>query len=80
MRLRIAIISNVMPLVEPLAARLRELGHEPVAWLLARRAGEGRPAPPWGEVTDSSGPRGLSILLARSCTSLSARSTRIVRT
>jgi hypothetical protein len=64
MRLRIAIVSNVLPLVDPLAARLRELGHEPVAWLLARRAGESRPSPPWGEVTDSSGPRGLSILLA----------------
>jgi methionyl-tRNA formyltransferase len=65
MRRRIAIVSNVMPLVEPLAARLRELGHEPVAWLLGRRAGESRPPPPWGEVTDSSGPRGLSILLAQ---------------
>jgi len=62
---RIAIISNVMPLVEPLAQRLRELGHEPVAWLLARRAGEGRPPPPWGDVTDSTGPQGLSILLAQ---------------
>jgi hypothetical protein len=36
---RIAIISNVMPLVEPLAERLRELGHEPVAWLLAQSGG-----------------------------------------
>jgi hypothetical protein len=65
---RIAIISNVMPLVEPLAERLRALGHEPVAWLLARRAGEGRPLPPWGEVTESSAPRGLSILLAQDMT------------
>ena len=61
---RIAIISNVMPLVEPLAERLRELGHEPVAWLLARSAGDGRPPPPWGEASDSTGPQGLSILLA----------------
>ena len=63
----VGIISNVMPLVEPLSERLRELGHEPVAWLLARRAGEGRPPPPWGEVTDSTGPKGLSILLAQDC-------------
>ena len=62
---RIAIISNVMPLVEPLAERLREIGHEPVAWLLARRAGEGRPPPPWGEASDSTGPQGLSILFAQ---------------
>jgi methionyl-tRNA formyltransferase len=62
---RIAIISNVFPLVEPLAERLRELGHEPVTWLLARGAGENRPEPPWGEVTDSSAPKGLSVLLAQ---------------
>ena len=61
---RVAIISNVMILVEPLAERLRELGHEPVAWLLARRAREGRPPPPWGEASDTTGPQGLSILLA----------------
>ena len=62
---RVAIISNVMPLVEPLAEQLRVLGHEPVAWLLARRAGERRPPPPWGEASDGAGPQGMSILLAQ---------------
>ena len=61
---RIAIISNVLPLAGPLAERLRELGHEPVAWLMARRADQSRPLPPWGEVTDSLAPPGLSVLLA----------------
>ena len=46
---RIVIISQVLPIVEPLVPYLRELGHEPVAWLMARRSrDDNRPLPPWG--------------------------------
>jgi methionyl-tRNA formyltransferase len=63
---RVAIISNVLPVVEPLVGVLRELGHEPVAWLMARRpAGDERPLPPWGEVTDRNAPEGVNLLFAR---------------
>ncbi len=64
---RIVIISAVLPVVEPLVEHLRELGHEPVAWLMARRSKEfpDRPLPPWGEITDKSAPAGVSLLFAR---------------
>jgi methionyl-tRNA formyltransferase len=62
---RIAIISAVLPVVEPLVAYLRELGHEPVAWLMRRRGVDDRPLPPWGEVTDGSAPDGITLLFAR---------------
>jgi len=63
---RIAIISMVPPVVVPLIAQLRELGHEPVAWLIARRKeGDKRSLPPWGEITDSMAPSGVSLLFAR---------------
>ncbi len=61
---RIVLISNVLPIAEPLIPHLRELGHEPVAWLMARRARD-RPLPPWGEVTDGAAPEGVSLLFAR---------------
>jgi len=64
--LRIVVISMVLPVAEPLIAHLRELGHEPVAWLMARRkGGDERPPPPWGDVTDRSAPPGVSVLFAR---------------
>ena len=45
---------------------LRELGHEPVGWLLPRRdRDDDRPLPPWGEVTDSMAPDGISLLFAQ---------------
>jgi methionyl-tRNA formyltransferase len=63
---RIVIISAVLPVAEPLIAHLRELGHEPVAWLMARRKeGNERPLPPWGEITDKSAPSGVSLIFAR---------------
>lgn len=63
---RIVVISMVLPVVEALIAYLRELGHEPVAWLMARREDENeRPPPPWGDVTDRTAPAGLSVLFAR---------------
>ena len=62
---RIVIISQVLPIVEPLVPYLRQLGHEPVAWLMARRSqGDDRPLPPWGDIDDSKVPAGLSFLLA----------------
>jgi methionyl-tRNA formyltransferase len=64
-RFRIVIISQVLPIVEPLVPYLRELGHEPVAWLMARReSSDQRPLPPWGEITDTMAPAGLSLLFA----------------
>jgi methionyl-tRNA formyltransferase len=64
---RIGIISNVLPVVGPLIGTLRELGHEPVAWLMSRRpAGDERPLPPWGDVTDRNAPEAVNLLFARS--------------
>src|SRR5205807_4794701 len=64
---RIVIISAILPVVEPLIAHLRELGHEPVAWLMARLSKEfyERPLPPWGVITDQNAPDGISLLFAR---------------
>ena len=61
---RIVIISAVLPVVEPLVPHLRELGHEPMAWLMAR-VPEDRPIPPWGDVTDRTAPEGVSLIFAR---------------
>lgn len=60
----IVLISAVQPVADPLIPQLRELGHDPVAWLLPRRPPD-RPTPPWGEVTDQTAPVGVSVLLAR---------------
>ena len=66
MGLRVGIISNVLPVVTPLVDTLRELGHEPVAWLMGRRRPDlERPDPPWGDVTDKNAPQGLNFVLAR---------------
>lgn len=62
---RVAIISNVLPVVEPLVDVLRGMGHDPIAWLMGRRPNDGRPLPPWGEVTDRNAPQGVNLLLAR---------------
>jgi len=61
---RIVVISAVLPVAEPLIAYLRELGHDPVAWLMAR-VPEERPIPPWGDVTDRTAPDGVSLIFAR---------------
>jgi methionyl-tRNA formyltransferase len=64
---RIVVISAVLPVAEPLIATLRELGHEPVAWLLARRSAKyyEKPQPPWGDITDRNAPAGVSLIFAR---------------
>ena len=61
------IISAVLPVAEPLIEHLRGMGHEPVAWLLARRSEKDneRPLPPWGDITDTNAPKGVSLLFAR---------------
>ena len=64
MGFRVVVISAVLPVAEPLIARLGEVGHDPVAWLLPRRRDD-RPPPPWGEVTDAAAPDGVSVLFAR---------------
>jgi methionyl-tRNA formyltransferase len=60
---RIVLISNILPAVEPLVPYLRELGHEPVAWLTSRRP-EHVPDPPWGPIHDRNAPKGLSLFAA----------------
>ena len=63
---RVGLISNVLPVVDPFVGTLRELGHEPVAWLMSRRPpGDERPPPPWGDVTDTNAPGGVNLLFAR---------------
>jgi methionyl-tRNA formyltransferase len=61
---RIVVISAVLPVADPLIGHLRELGHDPVAWMLPRRSPE-QPRPPWGEVTDQNAPAAVSVLFAR---------------
>jgi methionyl-tRNA formyltransferase len=64
---RIALISNVLPVVEPLVGTLRDLAQDPVAWHMCRRPPEDeRPLPPWGDVTDRNAPEGVNLVLARS--------------
>jgi methionyl-tRNA formyltransferase len=65
---RVVLISTVAPVVGALAEQLRELGHEPVAVLSARRAPGGRPNPV--AITPESAPDGLDVLFARDTRSL----------
>jgi methionyl-tRNA formyltransferase len=63
---RVALISNVLPVVEPMVEVVRGLGHEPVVWLMSRRPPDpNRPVPPWGDVTDKNAPQGVNLILAR---------------
>jgi methionyl-tRNA formyltransferase len=64
---RIGIIANILPVVDPLVGTLRELGHEPVAWLMSRKPRDRElPPPPWGDITDRNAPEGVNLLFARS--------------
>jgi len=60
---RIALITVVPPVAAALVPRLRELGHDPVAIVGARRH---QPAPAGREpMGDETAPPGLDLLLAR---------------
>lgn len=64
---RVGIIANVLPVADPLVGTLRELGHEPVAWLMSRKPHlRELPPLPWGDVTDRNAPEGVNLLFARS--------------
>ena len=63
--LRVVVITMVAPIARGLVGALRDLGHEPVAVIGARRPpGERRP-PPEIELTDTQAPPGLDILLPK---------------
>ena len=63
---RIVVLANVLPLADPLIARLGEMGHDVVAWLMQRRPKEiDRPPPPWGETTDKTAPQGVNLIWVR---------------
>ncbi len=63
--LRIVAVSSIKPIADVFVARLRELGHDPVALIGPRRPPEGRRPPPHLELTDVSAPVGLDLILAR---------------
>ena len=64
---RIGLISNVFPVVDPLLGALRDMGHDPVAWLMSRKPPDNEPPPPpWGDITDRMAPKGINLLFARS--------------
>jgi methionyl-tRNA formyltransferase len=63
---RVVVIAMVLPIVDPLIERLREMGHDVVAWMMARRPRDrGRPPPPWGETTDKTAPQGVNLIMVR---------------
>jgi methionyl-tRNA formyltransferase len=65
-RWRIAMITTVTPIAGILDEALRELGHEPMAVISARRPGPIDPARRgFPELSDSTAPRGLDVLIAR---------------
>jgi methionyl-tRNA formyltransferase len=63
-RWRIALITTVTPVAEFLESALRDLGHEPVAVISARRRAP-VPRGDFPELSDSTAPPGLDVLLAR---------------
>jgi len=63
---RIVLITTVQPIAENLLPVLLQLGHEPVAILSARRpAGQPVPRLDFPELSDSSAPQGVDVVLAR---------------
>jgi len=65
MGLRVVVITMVAPLAQGLVGAVRDLGHEPVAILAARRPPD-KPLPDdraWLEMTDANSPPGLDVLL-----------------
>lgn len=66
-RWRVALITTVTPIAEVLTDGLKQLGHEPVAVITARRRRPPNPTDddPFPELGDSSAPKGLDVLMAR---------------
>ena len=63
---RIVLITTVQPVAANLVPVLRELGHDPVAIISARRpAGRAGPRGDFPELSDSSAPPGVDVLIAR---------------
>ena len=63
---RVVVIAAVLPDAAPVIEYVRELGHDVVAWLMARQPQDrDRPLPPWGETTDRSAPQGVNLIMAR---------------
>jgi methionyl-tRNA formyltransferase len=59
---RVALITTVPPVAETMSTALRELGHEPVAVITARRKEQ---IPDRPTISDETAPAGLDVLLAR---------------
>jgi len=59
---RVALITTVPPVAAFMTAALRELGHDPVAIITARRK---EPIPDQPRMSDETAPAGLDVLLAR---------------
>jgi methionyl-tRNA formyltransferase len=66
-RWRVALITNVAPIATGLAARVRELGHDPVAVITPRRP---IPIGPDLAITDATAPAGMDVLMPRDKRSL----------
>jgi len=60
--LRVFLVSTLVPVAGPLIERLRQLGHQPVAWLAPRRRPQW-PTPPFPNTNDEVAPPGLDVLL-----------------
>jgi methionyl-tRNA formyltransferase len=61
---RVFMVCTIKPIADALSRALRDLGHEPVAVLAARRP-EGDEQPPFLQLTTSSAPQGVDLLFAR---------------
>jgi len=61
---RVALISTVPPVVQVMTKALRDLGHEPVAVVTARRK-EPEPIRDRPSISDETAPAGIDVLLAR---------------
>lgn len=60
---RIAVVSGYPPVVERLIPQLRELGHDPVGWLISGDPGK-RSLPPWRDLADRFAHSGTEVVFA----------------
>ena len=61
---RVVMVCTIKPIADALSGALRDLGHEPVALLSARRD-QGDEQPPFLQLTAASAPEGVDLLFAR---------------